>query len=226
MCWTAEVSAFFALIHFTTGLAAYSRHVRHWQVYTFSALVFGFMELLQAVQWGAGVQDFDQRSSTCPIENKILTFCAWLLIWVQPLAFSYAGYHSMQNGKLKFRFAVWTCLLLILIGGFYFSFQEDGLEIEDTNYGDSCTYRGPQGHLLWKFNFHDFEVQPTFLVYGVLCLVTIFMYDAGIAKTITISSFLATYAITWIILGSTPETPSFWCFYSVFSCIPFWALVK
>lgn len=73
MCWSPLVSGMTALLHLLTLLS-----VRRWEYRIFLPL-FAAMEGLQMIQ---------HLTLSFPLLNMITTCLAYLLIWLQPVAFS------------------------------------------------------------------------------------------------------------------------------------------
>ena len=64
--------------------------------YILFCMFYGCMEILQGCQWYIGISIM---SEICPPINRLLTYIAYLLIWLQPVMFSYIA-KSVNNSNI------------------------------------------------------------------------------------------------------------------------------
>lgn len=189
------------------------------------------MEAFQTVQWLFG----DVRENTLQgvnqysIINRHFTIFAHLLIWSQPLLFSYIGYRTAANKKFFFcmifiNYAVLIISLVNLYGGFY---RDDYYQINDSVFGlTTCTNVGDTGHLVWKFKPKSIDYFPNYLMYLVLCLLSFFMYDRS-ETLIIFYGWSTSLIITKLVLQPVLlELASSWCLLSVIANIMIFIYIK
>ena len=73
------------------------------------------MEIFQTLQWLYGdVNDYSiTGTSYCDIVNTRYTIIAHLLIWLQPILFSYIGYRTNKNNNFFKYYNYLTIIVLI-----------------------------------------------------------------------------------------------------------------
>lgn len=86
MCWNIEITFTFALLYATSIAIYYKLKPKNYVSYIIFSSFYLIMELFQMVQWM--VLDFSVSESRL---NTELTYVAYLLIWLQPVLFSYIG---------------------------------------------------------------------------------------------------------------------------------------
>lgn len=222
MCWDISVSIYFSLIYIMSNIYYVKCKPKYWQTYLLFSTFYLIMELFQCFQWIYGyVYDHSIYGiRNCHIINTYFTFIAHILIWLQPIMFSYIGYTTNKNKDI-FKLLIpiniilflYSCLILYL--GFIYP-NKNSYIIENSVYGlSTCTNRGLTGHLVWKFKPYYLEYFPNYLMYLVMCILSFLSYDRNESRIIGIGWILS-LLITEIILRPTiVEVASSWCLLSI-----------
>lgn len=219
MCWTGPISILFTCIHLITCIIIYKLNPSHKRYYILFCLFYSCMELLQATQWLVGTSSDD---AICSLPNRILTYGAYILIWLQPVLFSYISLgistHITDVQHHIYRYSILT--LIVSIWNIMATY-ESKYDIYRSNYGyNTCTYKGEYGHLLWKFNVRNIDLQPTYYVYLSLCFLSFFHMKRSSIKYILFFSWMITFLIAGYQVRYGPELPSFWCYLTILCDIP------
>ena len=220
MCWTQNISIAFACIHlFTIGIVILKKP-KNTQFYIIFCMFYMFMELLQAIQWYIGVYD-------CSTLNYVSTCIAYIYIWLQPVMFSYISYAMIDTLQVKEKATASMISLysmvtfIVALMNILFVNQYDKYDIYRTNYGyRTCTYVGEYGHLLWKFNVRNIDLQPSYYVYMSLCIFSFLSMPRSRFKYIISFGWIITFIISGISVDFGPEMPSFWCYLTFICDIP------
>jgi len=192
--------------------------------------IFSIMELEQALQWFWGdvlpVENFLNGPTSCTKNNAFMSFIGWLFLFFQPLAVALGAYLSLDGQRRTyFVFPIVFLCFSIIMGIKNYDFDPTdtptGIDVPHTNFGKySCTYVGPNGHLLWKWAFFDLEHIPNFNVYAGTVLISVaLMPTFSFIQVMTLVGYALTYSIGWFYMGWVEELPSFWCYVSVVASI-------
>jgi hypothetical protein len=250
MCWNYEVSLAFSGLFLLINSYYYVKKPKYWEEYLLFGMFYFCMEAFQTLQWlygnvypaneksgGDFVQSIGspyginlgqgsfQGIAICDITNYNFTIVAHLLIWLQPVLFSYIGCRTSDNKRFFNRFFYLTCAVLIfslvlLLAGYD---HRDYYTIENSIFGlSTCTNKGVTGHLVWRFKPASIDYFPNYLTYLVLCITSFVMYDKKEIQIIGVG-WLVSLVLTKFILNPTLlEVASSWCLLSIIgNCIIF-----
>lgn len=227
MCWNiASTFSFSCLYIITINLYQYYKP-RGYEIKIIFCKFFLIMELLQLLQWTFGNVKYNLTEyHTCSFINTIFTYIAFILIWTQPLLFSYIGYKNYQERNFIFTrlniINIFTAI--IAIGGLLYSDlinNQNDYPFGYSNYSNTtCTYIGKNNHLVWNFTGFHIDYQVNHMLYFILCVIVFMFYQKDL---LSISfSWCITLIITYFGFQVTlVELPSYWCFISVISIIIF-----
>ena len=173
------------------------------------------------LQWFLGYfkNNFRTGVSNCDITNTNFTVVAHILIWLQPILFSYIGFRTSRHNKYFFKVLLWVTGVVLFYSIFSLyqgHYYQDYYQIENSIYGSStCTNRGPTGHLVWRFKPRSVDYFPNYLLYLIMCALSFFFYDDIRTQIIGIG-WLASLVFTKFILTPTLiEMASSWCLLSI-----------
>lgn len=206
MCWTAQVSVGFGLVHLL-GFALTERKSYR----TFTAF-YALMEFYQAFQWIWG----DVHS--CTDWNSQVTVVAYGLIWFQPWLYVIMGEAEglrLQYAKLaSMTTYIWSLFTLVL--GMH---KIPTYSLPNSSFGSvTCTSVGPHGHLNWTFSPITIAYQPTHYVYVLLIGTTMLYYPPQL--NIIKWGWLGTLLISLYSVGTGAELPAVWCWSSLLVSLP------
>jgi len=206
MCWSAEVSVGFGLIHVAAMLL--TRRASYKIFCSFYAL----MEFYQAAQWMWG------DVGSCTPWNSQVTFVAYFLIWVQPLLFVAIGKaEGLKLGHMEIA-AQMTYIMAMLSLALGLS-KAPTYSVPDSSFGNvTCTTIGPHGHLAWMFSPITVAYQPTHFVYVMLIWVTCMKYPPQLQ--LIKWGWAGTLLISICSVGVGAELPAVWCGSSVLVSVP------
>lgn len=223
MCSTPAITLFFVICDIVSGYYVYIKKTKYRNIFLVFIGFYGIMELLQFIQWIYG------DINICTYRNKFFTkpplglepIIAFILIWLQPLLFSWIGLVSTYNSYYKFGFNLSLLALIFGIFNMQLSYYTNkSIIYENTNFGETtCTIIGKYGHLLWKFSVLSLNYHPSYFVYLGIILLCIFKYPNVLKFTIGLGWFY-TLLISLYLVNNSPELPSFWCLLSIFANIP------
>ena len=219
MCWSVPVTLGFLLAHLTAAQLVARLNTRYRSEFLIFIYFYAVMEFLQLSQWIIG------SVNTCNITNKALTLIAYLLIWLQPIMFSYIGLRQCRERKAYYTYALYLSLLalaVVTVNIFMSYYTNKHVIVLNTpnNFGnETCTYIGKYGHLSWKLPIYTLDIHPSYFVYVAVILLCILKYPVGMQLTMGIGWF-ATLLVSIYFVGGSDEIPSFWCLLSVFADIP------
>ena len=222
MCWSLEVSLSFACVHLFSACYVAWHRPPHTREFLRFILFYFVMEVLQAVEWFVGVDSNMSRS--CSSTNTFLTIIAYLLIWLQPVLF--ASFSCKHDNRFVWYYSLYTLAVAVVNLILGFGEKDIGLrsmsQNEKNNYGEhTCTYRGDQNHLVWKFAVPSFNYLPTHYVYHSLILLTfIFHYDRVLQSTVALGWMSTFFVSLWFVGTVNAELTSYWCLLSIFADIP------
>ena len=222
MCWSLEVSLAFAGAHLLSAVYVAWHRPPHARCFLYFISFYLAMELLQALEWFVGVGSHLDRS--CSKANTFLTVIAYMLIWLQPVMF--ASFSTKRDNRFVWYYSLCTLVFAMLNLFLGFGEKAGGLKLmsqsEKTNYGQqTCTYKGEQHHLVWKFAVASFNDQPTHYVYvSIIVLTFLLHYDRILQLTIGLGWTITFFVSVWAIGGVNAELTSYWCLLSVFADIP------
>ena len=217
MCWSAGVSAAFAICHLATA-AIVVKHCR-WRSHTGAVFIrfcwfYALMELLQMLQW---------LTLSYRAVNTLLTIGAYALIWLQPVLLTvFVDPGEYPSVRVVLQFMAWltatmamASLTLATATGHRFA-GVDALS-ESTNYGpQTTTCPGQQfGHLAWHFNVWSLEYTPNYAMYLVLIVTAFRFYGDALKRTVALGWTLTLVAAV-VRVGTSLELPAYWCLLSVF----------
>ena len=220
MCWSATVSLIFSGIYFFCNVYYIFRKPPYWREYLIFGCFYTVMELYQCFQWLYG--NVYGRTvfgvSNCDRVNMSFTLVGHILIWLQPLLFSYIGYRTARNKKF-FKIANMLNIIVLLYSlsslyrGFY---KNDYYTIQDSVYGNStCTDTGLTGHLLWRFKPVNIELFPNYFTYLTLCILSFCMYEQWDTRIIGVGWLAALSATKFLLQPHVTEMASSWCLFSI-----------
>jgi hypothetical protein len=231
MCWNYQVSLIFSGLFLAINSYYWYARPSYWKEYLMFGMFYFVMEAFQTVQWLYG----DVRENTlqgvnqCSIINRHFTIFSHILIWLQPLLFSYIGYRTAANKKfflymIFINYAVLIISLVNLHGGFY---RDDYYQIDNSIFGlTTCTNVGDTGHLVWRFKPKSIDYFPNYLMYLVMCLLSFIMYDRS-ETLIIFYGWSISLIITKLVLQPVLlELASSWCLLSIIANIMIFIYIK
>ncbi|AGC02317.1 hypothetical protein H012_gp133 [Acanthamoeba polyphaga moumouvirus] len=223
MCWNYEVSLFFSGLYVLTNSYYIFTKPRFWREYLLFGTFYFIMEAFQTMQWLYGnVVDYDSRGvNHCDLINRNYTVFGFILIWLQPLIFSYIGKRTSYNESNKkyfnklcifnFLLFIYACVLLYLGFG-----SKNYYIIEDSIFGSStCTNVGQTGHLAWRFKPKYLDVFPNHITYVILCMMSFLMYEPNDVRIIGWGWFLSLVVTKFLLYPTMIEIASSWCLLSI-----------
>ena len=214
MCWSAPVTTLFLTWHLGTALivnGVYNGRYR-WAFLSFLCF-YAAMEFLQLLQW----------TYTTPYTDGLFTFCAYLLIWCQPVMFSLIGVYQSLDPIYEYNLSFSLCSLSVALINLFASLYT-GISVvvsnTPTNFrGSLCTTIGKYGHLSWGFPIYSLDLQPSYFVYLFIIGVCIYKFPRPLQLTLGLGWFTTLLVSIYLVRGSE-EIPAFWCLLSVFTDIP------
>mmetsp|Transcript_16656 Transcript_16656/g.28108 ORF Transcript_16656/g.28108 Transcript_16656/m.28108 type:complete len:263 (+) Transcript_16656:381-1169(+) len=233
MCWSAEVAAGFTVGELLLAVYLWRRNWSPRDRYVLPlALSVTMIEALEVVLWLDDPVPFTSaHSATCSARNVTATILAYLTLLLQPVLDGFFLFFTTDGGvltKKSTKIAYWSAAIgmyLAGIGAFLHAhFAPAGsnkLDREvvlsaDSLYSDStCTFVGPNGHLLWQFSINDLLVPSTIEAgYFALSLTWLLYkpFKVGSAFFVLLNGMLA--ANMWYFRGSK-ESYSVWCWQAV-----------
>ncbi|BCS82678.1 hypothetical protein QLL95_gp0189 [Cotonvirus japonicus] len=220
MCWNYEVSFGFSILYLIINSYYVIRKPAYWKEYFLFGMFYFVMEAFQTLQWLYGnVYDNNLFGiDKCDTINANFTIVAHVLIWLQPILFSYIGYRTSHNKIFFMRFLFLNCFvlvfsLIILYAGFN---MPNCFVAENSIYGlSTCTNKGITGHLVWRYKPKLLEYFPNYLMYVTSCVLSFVMYDKREIQNIGIGWLLSLIATKFILQPSLLETASSWCLLSI-----------
>lgn len=160
-----------------------------------------------------------QGINGCDITNTYFTIFAHVLIWLQPIMFSYIGYRTSKhkyffNWFMLVNTAILIYSLFALYQGYYY---HNYYKIDNSVFGlSTCTNTGPTGHLVWRYKPRSIEYFPNYLMYMIMCFICFIMYDDNRTKIIGIGWFVSLVFTKLILKPDLIEMSSSWCLLSIF----------
>lgn len=204
MCWSWQVSSAAAVCHLLLLSILKVERLGRWE-YDVFLILFASMEIVLAL-----LHVFLHNH----LLNTILTVLAYILIYLQPVAFT-----LFSRNKTLIRLSIITLIaaLLSLSAGFL---STPTYSLPNTNYG-LCTQTtlDENGHHVWSFALKTIQYHPTHYVYLLLIGAAIYEMKGEILYTLGLG-WLLTLIFTLLWIGLTPSLPAVWCLTSVFVCIP------
>lgn len=221
MCWNYQISLFFVVIYICVNSCFWLLKPKFWKEYLIFGTFYLAMELFQTIQWlfGKVYPNVLTGIKNCDKINVGFTVVAYVLIWLQPVLYSYIGYRTVQtNGFIKnyFYFTIFLFFysMAILIAGFYFPHS---YSVTNSIFGlSTCTNEGGSGHLVWRFKPSSIDYAPNNLMYLVLCGISFMMYDRIQIKIISYGWMLSLVMTGIILRPHLLELSSSWCLMSIF----------
>ena len=236
MCWSYEVSlAFSCLFLFINSYYVFARP-RYWKEYFVFGMFYFVMEAFQTMQWlyGDVYENKQQGVSLCTTTNQKYTIFAHILIWFQPLLFSFIGYRTATDKKF-FKYMICVNIVILIFSlvnlnsGFHHNnpLDENHYQINNSIFGlSTCTNKGDTGHLVWRYKPKLIDYFPNYLMYLVMCCLSFLMYDRRETQIIGIG-WLASLTITWLVIRPTLlELASSWCLISIVANVIVFAYLK
>ncbi|XWV25493.1 hypothetical protein QJ856_gp0265 [Tupanvirus deep ocean] len=232
MCWNYEVSLGFSVVFLVINSYYVFAKPRYWKEYLMFGMFYFVMEAYQTLQWLYGnvyTESALQGISNCDITNQNFTIFGHVLIWLQPVLFSYIGYRTSTERKF-FRYYNYVTIVVLLLSlvsisvGFY---KNDYYQINNSIFGlSTCTNKGATGHLVWRFKPASIEYFPNYLTYVIMCVMSFLMYDRSETRIIG-AGWLVSLVITKIVLRPTMlEIASSWCLLSVIANVMIFVYLK
>lgn len=221
MCWSIEFTTLFIFIYVISIIILFMTKPKKYVCFILFALFYTVMEIFQLLQWLYGdVLHTVQESTQCSLLNRYFTYFAFVLIWLQPLLFSFIGYIAYRSKEFKKLSIITSCLFLFVFLTLVYTTEHNinnGYPLVDSNIGNStCTFVGQNNHLQWMFKGFFIDYQANNLMYFVLCIIAMSFYNWDLFG-VTLSWFLTLVITLSFFNVSKSEIPSFWCFLSVFS---------
>lgn len=202
MCYNQSSTACFSILYAISMFIYYKYKFKHYKLLILFNGFFMVMEMYQFIMWTYG--DLTVDHGTC--NNEFLTYGAYILIWLQPLLFSYIGSVAFpMNITFKELNKIFIIIFIISLITIYYGTE-----------GITCSHIGPNGYLEWSFKSRLRELQPNYLLYFMMCIISFSFYEFSLYN-IPISwmiSFLVTVSFSTVNIG---ELPSRWCYLSVIS---------
>jgi len=224
MCWSYEVSLKFSALFLVMNSYYIWKKPIYWREYLLFGMFYFMMEAFQTLQWLYGqVPKYDLNQSNgifeCSTTNTNYTMFAHLLIWSQPLLFSYIGYRTSRNYKSIAKIMCIICGVVLFYSWFMLEaglFKNNYFLVNDSSFGVStCTNVGRTGHLVWKFKPLNIDYFPNYLTYIILCLISFSLYETPGIQIIAIG-WITSMLITLIWMQpSITEMASSWCLLSI-----------
>lgn len=224
MCWDITASASFSCLFLVINLYYFLRRPKYWKEYLLFGTFYLIMELFQTFQWIYGNVYPNHTSygeKVCDSTNQLYTQIASILIWAQPVLYSYIGLRTASQNRIYF-FKIYLPVCLLILAYSIISLIK-GLEtdtyyyIGESIFGSStCTNKGLTSHLVWRFKPLIVDYHPNYLTYLLLCSLSFLLYENVGTKIIGFGWFIA-LVLTKIILKPTLiEVASSWCLLSIF----------
>ena len=219
MCWSYEVSLGFSCLYVLVNSYYVYKRPPYWEYLLLFGSFYLVMELFQTFQWLYG----DVQSNTligvdnCSTINTNFTLFANMLIWLQPVMFSFIGYRTNSRDKHFFELLLLISLSVLFLSVFLlYGDTPTYYVINDSIFGNStCTNVGGTGHLVWRFKPSNIDYYPNYLVYVILCLLSFCMYDRSETSIIGIGWILSLLVTKLILAPKLIEVASSWCLMSI-----------
>lgn len=225
MCQTSWISACFSVVYLIFIIYYFKKKPFYWKEYIIFSGFYMIMEIFQTLQWSYGdvynKSDIYGLESCSPI-NKNFTYFAYILIWVQPILFSYLGQRT-TNGDYNLIFKKLTIINLIvfiwsILTLFLGNFEKNFYLIEDSIFAfDTCTSIGKSGHLAWQFKPNTIDYQANHLTYLILCFLSFCVYPDNELKIIGFGWFISLIISSFYFTPTEIEKASVWCLSSIFA---------
>jgi hypothetical protein len=232
MCWNYQVSLIFSGLYLVTNSYYWFVRPRFWKEYLMFGMFYFIMEVFQTVQWlyGDVHENMLQGVSQCSSLNQKFTIFSHILIWLQPILFSYIGYRTTSNNKNYFfkLTNINLCILIIsLVNLYYGLFCDDYYQINNSIFGlSTCTNIGYTGHLVWRFKPDLIDYFPNYLMYLVMCILSFIMYDRPQILIIGIGWAISLAITILYFQPTTLEIASSWCLLSIIANVIIFAYLK
>jgi len=144
---------------------------------------------------------------------------ASLLIWLQPVMFSFIGYQTNKENNHFFRLLLLLSIGILILSVFLLLMgnnRQSYYIVNDSIFGNStCTNIGQTGHLVWRYKPSNIDYYPNYLVYVILCLLSFLMYDHRETQIIGIGWGLSLVATKVVFGPKLLEVASSWCLMSI-----------
>ncbi len=220
MCWNYEVSLTFSVLYLIINSYYLIAKPKYWREYFLFGMFYFTMELFQTMQWIFGGVEKNNLYGVdqCNSMNTNYTIVAHILIWLQPILFSYIGYRTNENKTFFYRYTIMNIVIflfsLVLLDTS--GINKNNYIIENSIYGlSTCTNEGRTGHLVWRFKPKIIEYFPNYLMYITSCVLSFIMYEKSKIRVIG-TGWLLSFIVTYIILRpSLIEMASSWCLLSI-----------
>lgn len=230
MCWDYQVSLGFSILYLIINSYYLFKKPRYWKEYLMFGMFYFTMEVFQTMQWLHGnvymLSEFRNQNITiqgiklCDTINSRYTVFAHILIWLQPILFSYIGYRTTSESNKKYSKYLLLVGIVVLIHSlvllYFGSTKNNYYNIDDSIFGlSTCTNQGNTGHLVWKFKPASIDYFPNYFTYLVMCILAFLLYDKLEVKIIGYG-WLVSCILTKLILRPTLiEVASSWCLLSI-----------
>jgi hypothetical protein len=219
MCWNENISFTFFIIFIVTNSYYVIKKPKYWIEYLLFGGFYTIMEGFQTLQWLFGqVQEFNLTgANNCSTINTNFTIVAHILIWLQPILFSYIGYRTSNKRIFRVLFTINLIIffysLIVIYKGFH---NPVFYSIENSIFGTStCTNAGSKGHLVWKIKPNSVDYFPNYLMYLTMCSLSFFLYSDKDVRIIGWGWLLALLVTKIILNPTTLEVASTWCLLSI-----------
>lgn len=235
MCWNYEVSYYFSLLYLVINVYYLFKRPPYWREYFMFGMFYFIMEVYQTMQWRHGNVYMDDNYMTgvnkCDVINANYTIVAHILIWLQPILFSYIGYRTSNYDNKRF------CKYLMYIGWivlFYSLFslhagfmKYDYYHIDNSIFGSStCTNQGDTGHLVWRYKPMSIDYFPNYLMYIVMCILAFLCYDKSQVQIIGLGWIVSLIFTKLILQPTSLEVASSWCLLSIIANIMIFSYIS
>ncbi|AGF84933.1 hypothetical protein QJ854_gp849 [Moumouvirus goulette] len=227
MCWNYEVSLFFSGLYILTNSYYLFTRPKFWREYLLFGTFYFIMEAFQTMQWLFGnVADLNSRGvNQCDLINRNYTVFGFILIWLQPLLFSYIGKRTSYSETSKKYFNK-LCVINLIVFIYacvqiYLGFSSKNYYvIENSIFGSStCTNVGETGHLAWRFKPKSLDAFPNHITYVILCIMSFLMYESNDVRIIGWGWFLSLVVTKFLLYPTMTEIASSWCLLSIIANI-------
>lgn len=215
MCWSILASSVFAFLYLVAIVIFYIEKSKFYKCYVTFSIFYMIMEIFQTLQWFLGDVS-PTEINQCSFTNRFFTYVAYILIWSQPLLYSYIGYLSNQNISIFKKLNYLNVLVLFFAVTLLFQNNDNLILVShDSNLSNvTCTSIGETDHLVWRFKMSNVDMQPNNFTYLILCIFSFLLYErelSYIGYGWTLSFIFTTLALK----PTNLEIPSTWCLMSV-----------
>jgi len=209
MCGSIKISLLAAAAHGITIHQVFKSHQQHKRSLLIFLSFYLIMELYQAFQWI--FLQLPELGEPCNAFNTNVTYIAYLLIWLQPLLFSYLSSRSKHLRPLA-----WLTLVSAVFS-IYLASNPNYILPNSNFYHETCTYNGD--HLDWIFAVKTVVMLPNYYAYWSPIALSILYFETELKWTVGIG-WLSSLIIALLLNGPGAQLTSFWCQLSICADLP------